>query len=373
MGKQKPSSDTKYEPAPFKWKAPCTSTECTYHQISPYIGKLKSRIASDLIEKYTKPGDLIIDPFSGSGTIPLEAAISGREAFCSDVSIYAKILTVAKTSPPSSLEEALSLARKTLLEAKKLPPPDLRSIPSWVRAFFHPETLRESLNFATVCGKPGREFLMGCFLGILHHQRPGFLSFPSSHLVPYLRSKNFPKEQHPSLYEYRALEPRLLAKIQRVFKRPLKIMSHTTVRLGNIEHVTFPDAFDAIITSPPYMNALDYGRDNRLRLWFISPHIPSSFDTKFTKHRKSYEAAIKKLALQAEAGLKKRGHCILIVGQAIKRNSEAHPAQTAADILKEYAPSLKLITEITDTIPDIRRARRSYRGVKKEQILIFRK
>jgi len=29
------------------------------------------------------------------------------------------------------------------------------------------------------------------------------------------------------------------------------------------------ESIDAVITSPPYMDALDYARDNRLRLWFL--------------------------------------------------------------------------------------------------------
>jgi hypothetical protein len=45
--------------------------------------------------------------------------------------------------------------------------------------------------------------------------------------------------------------------------------SGITFRQSAVEHLTLPLHFDALITSPPYMNALDYGRDNCLRLWFI--------------------------------------------------------------------------------------------------------
>jgi hypothetical protein len=52
-----------------QWSAPVANTECTLHQLAPYIGKLKSSIAADLINAYTAKGELIADPFCGSGTI----------------------------------------------------------------------------------------------------------------------------------------------------------------------------------------------------------------------------------------------------------------------------------------------------------------
>lgn len=88
-----------------------------------------------------------------------------------------------------------------------------------VRQFFHPRTLKEAIKFVTVCKRDENNFLFACFLGILHHQRPGFLSYPSSHLVPYLREKKYPRDQFPELYQYRELRPRLLSKIQRAYAR----------------------------------------------------------------------------------------------------------------------------------------------------------
>ena len=208
---------------PDHWKESCVGTECSLHQLSPYIGKLKSSIARDLVATYSKPGDLIVDPFSGSGTVALEALLQGRKAFTADISAYAKILCEAKLKAPPSLKCALEKAEETLSHSHKLPDPDLRKVPAWVRQFFHPQTLKEAVKFATVCKKDGNNFLFACFLGILHHQRPGFLSYPSSHLVPYLRKKKYPRDQFPELYQYRELHPRLLSKIRRAYARCPKI------------------------------------------------------------------------------------------------------------------------------------------------------
>lgn len=343
------------------------------HQLAPYIGKIKSIIAADLVERYSKLGDLVVDPFSGAGTIPVEAVFRGRRAFAADISPYARVLSQAKLSPPPSLEIALQTAEKALEQANQLPEPDLRSVPLWVRRFFNPETLREALKFAEVARQRGNEFLMACFLGILHHQRPGFLSYPSSHLVPYLRSKKYPQSKYPEMYEYRELRPRLFAKIQRSYKRFQEPKSPSCFAQSPVQQLAFPKRFDALITSPPYMNALDYGRDNRLRLWFIEPSWGHPIDKDLTQRRKAFVEAIATLADNVEAGLRRKGNCIFVVGEQFQRSFDAHPSEVVFEIIRERAPSLRLRDVFADYIPDVRRTRRECQGVKTEHFLIYQK
>jgi hypothetical protein len=212
---------------------------------------------------------------------------------------------------------------------------------------------------------------MACLLGILHHQRPGFLSYPSSHLVPYLRDKKYPRSDFPEMYEYRELRPRLLAKIERSYKRFAQPKASRTFTQSTVEQLDFPKRFDALITSPPYMNALDYGRDNRLRLWFIDPSWAEPVDNGVTQRRKAFMEAITDLAVRVEAGLQRGGHCVFVVGEEFQRSFDAHPSQVVFTILKGKAPSLHLRHVIADDIPDVRRTRRECRGVKTEHFLVF--
>ena len=353
---------------------PCANKECSLHQLSPYIGKIKSSIAGELVERYSKRGDLVVDPFAGAGTIPLEASIRGRRAFGADISPYARILSLAKLHPPASLDVALRAAENALADAESLPAPDLRSVPAWIRKFFHPETLRDALSFAQVVRRPGNEFLMACFLGILHHQRPGFLSYPSSHLVPYLRDKKYPRSEFPELYAYRELRLRLLAKVCRSFKRHIPpATQRLTFQQTPVQELELPKQFDALITSPPYMNALDYGRDNRLRLWFIDPSLVEEVDNDVTQRRNAFRDAISSLGAKVESRLRRRGYCVFVVGEELRTGTEAHPSEVVLSTLREWAPSLRLRQVFTDRIPDIRRTRRECRGVKTEHFLIFQR
>jgi hypothetical protein len=362
-----------YDPAPIAWRGAATSSESTLHQLAPYIGKLKSTIARDLINKYSKPGDLVLDPFSGSGTIPLEAVQAGRRVIASDVSSYAATLTQAKLSSPPSLKEAQAVAEKLLSFGEANPQVDLRKVPKWVRGYFHPRTLRETIAFARACRAEGNHFLMACLLGILHHQRPGFLSYPSSHLVPYLRDRKYPRLLFPEMYAYRPLGPRLMAKVERAYRRRINPSAEAVFRQVSVEALTLSGPFDAMITSPPYMNALDYGRDNRLRLWFLDGHFDFESNDQHNSSRVAFARQLGAVARLNEAGLTKGGWCVLVVGESVGRTQTMHPAQIVIAIFEAQAPSLVLEKITVDSIPDVRRSRREYRGVKAEQIIVFRK
>lgn len=363
-------------PAPGHWATRCTQDECTIHQLSPYIGKLKSRIARDLITQYTRPGDLVADPFCGSGTIPLEAANLGRRTFASDASLYAAVLTKGKLAAPATLEDAQSKLDRVIHRVEALPLPTCDDVPSWVRQFFHPSTLAETTRLARYLSTTRQFFLLACLLGILHHQRPGFLSYPSSNLVPYLRTRKFPRDRYPNLYDYRPVEPRLRAKLARAYARPPSSYYHAagkSVRKSTVENVTLPSQVNCIMTSPPYMNALDYVRDNRLRLWLLDNGNTDYKIDQSSSNPNAFRRLARTLAKMAQKASASASHCIVIVGEKVTRNTDAHPSRLLRDEFVAHAPSLRLKEMIEDRIPDVRRSRRNLAGVKREHILIFSK
>lgn len=357
--------------APQTWQVACTHVESTLHQLSPYIGKLKSTIASDLVQEYSRRGELVADVFCGSGTVPLEAAYHGRRVFAADASLYAITLTKGKLRPPSSPDHAIATLNRALKASCDVAV-DLRRVPRWVRDFYHPKTLKETIRLATVLQRRRNYFLLACLLGITHHQRPGFLSYPSSHLVPYLRSRKYPRDEYPEMYTYRAVEPRIRAKALRAMKRyqPVDRRVIVGVRHSGVQSLRLPSAVDCFITSPPYMNALDYGRDNRLRNWFLSGGGQDKLDARL-RGELGFRKVMIAYARSLVRGLVAGGRCVLIVGEKSKRESSRYPSEVLAEILDEYAPMLVLKEIISDTIPDIRRARRHLTGVKKEHILVY--
>ena len=352
-------------------------TEWSLHQLSPYIGKIKSSIAKFLIENFTRPGAYICDPFCGAGTIPLEAWSLNRRVIANDLNKYAHVLTLAKLFPPNSFETVLADIEKydeiVQINKQKV---DLRKVPKWVREFFHKETLRETIAWFQILQKNDSNFLLACILGILHHQRPGFLSYPSSHTVPYLRKKSFPPSKHPQLYQYRSVKDRLIKKANRAFKRTPNL-NENIERICFIEdarNINFNEIqVDAIISSPPYMRRLDYARDNRLRLWFLGIDNSKKMDTIISPKETDFIAMMRECLINWKRILKRKGKCILFLGDNYSKKYKMNLPEVIEQIAITEVKGYKLIFKHISVIPQNRRVRRAYQGNKAETIIVLEK
>src|SRR3990167_7213540 len=112
-----------------------------YHR---YPAKFIPQIVSRLAEKYTKEGDLIVDPFGGCGTTLVESKVMGRPSVGVDINPVAVLITKAKITPidPQKTEKAFA-ALKTKLDAynkdTKVKAPEHERIDYW----FKPEEKRK--------------------------------------------------------------------------------------------------------------------------------------------------------------------------------------------------------------------------------------
>jgi SAM-dependent methyltransferase len=362
------------------WHGSFNARESSLQQLSPYVGKLKSGMVRVLLNIYSKPGDFILDPFSGSGVVPLESVLANRKALANDLSPYAYVLTRGKLEAPGSEKTALERAVNLLaLVERDAPSIDLSEVPEWVQAFYHPDTLKEILTAFQILKQNKDYFLTACLLGILHHVRPGFLSYPASHLVPYLRKAKYPPETYPKMYSYRDLRSRLTAKVKRAYRHPLfppdwEQREYTVWKTNSMELPISDVAVDTIISSPPYFGALDYARDNRLRLWFLGCQNWKDLDASLTANQKVYLPQMSICIKEMYRVLKPHGYCVLVLGD-VERDGKTH---RTAEILAEIAADVtqnKLILETIydDVIPDERRSRRQTQTTKFERILVMQK
>src|SRR6185436_18651539 len=104
------------------------------HEIS-YRACFKPQLPRFFIERLTRPGDTVYDPFMGRGTTVLEAALLGRTATGCDINPLSRILVEPRLRPPTL--EAVA-ARLAALDWNG--PADL---PADLLTFYHPDTLRE--------------------------------------------------------------------------------------------------------------------------------------------------------------------------------------------------------------------------------------
>ena len=80
------------------WSFHDEATNSLTHGIHPYPAKFPPQIPARLIEILTRPGDVLLDPFCGSGTTLVEALRLDRSAVGTDINPIAVLVTETKTA-----------------------------------------------------------------------------------------------------------------------------------------------------------------------------------------------------------------------------------------------------------------------------------
>lgn len=131
---------------------------------------------------------------------------------------------------------------------------------------------------------------------------------------------------------------------------------------------------DAIISSPYYFGALDYARDNRLRLWFLGCEDWKDLDASLTANSKVYLPQMSICLKEMERVLKVGGYCVLVLGDVEREGQTRRTAEILADLAVEVTQNRFVVDTIyDDRIPDERRSRRRTRTTKFERILVMHK
>jgi DNA modification methylase len=76
------------------WSFPDRGTWATHYLNSKYRGNWAPQIPRNLILKYTKEGDIVLDPMVGSGTTAIECKLLGRNCIAVDINPNAIMITL---------------------------------------------------------------------------------------------------------------------------------------------------------------------------------------------------------------------------------------------------------------------------------------
>jgi len=346
------------------------------HAMCSYHGMFPAKLVHYFIQRYSTPGQLVADPFSGRGTTTLQARAENRRSFGNDLNPLAHVLTAAKSAPPSwtsiirfvgSLERAY--------KAKSQAEPD---IPEDIRMLFHKGTLRQLVFLRTrLLSKPhtawaAEEFMLaGAIAGILHggHRSDGSssylsISMPNTFSMSPQYVKKFIRENKLVRIDQDVFKC-LRDKIARLYLDgeggPAglssridagKFLSGTTLR---------PASVDLLITSPPYLRVVNYGTSNWIRLWWLGLDDVGrqqgagrkALDAELD-HRHTYTTYCEfmlRIFAGVERVLNRNGVAVFVIGDVASRSgsSIALAEQVWADV--EGRTSLRLLDLIEDNLP----------------------
>ena len=249
------------------------------HEIS-YRACFKPQLPEFFIRRLTKEGDGVYDPFMGRGTTPLEALLMGRRPMGNDINPLSKVLLSPRLKPPTirQIEERLSKLDLSKAEEKY---DDLLH-------FFHKDTLKEIISLKEYLLKREKEqkidnidaWIRMVAINRLTGHSSGFFSvysLPPNQAVSAERQRKI-NEQRNQIPEYRPIKPRILKKSKSLLKdwKGVRLDSFTndlSSILSTSDSRFVPDILDnsvqLVVTSPPFLDVVDYQGDNWLRCWFI--------------------------------------------------------------------------------------------------------
>ena len=244
------------------------------HEIS-YRACFKPQLPRFFITRLTDPGDLVFDPFMGRGTTLLEAALLGRATLGNDVNPLSRLLVEARLDPPSLTDV------ETRLGALSLDGPAER--PDDFDVFFHERTLNQICRLrdhlierrATGAADAVDRWIQMVALNRLTGHSRGFFSvytLPPNQAasIERQRKNNAQRNQAP---DYRDVAALILRKTRRLL-RDLPRQAPTGRSRGFLQQaVAEPFAWGGppvalAVTSPPFLNVVDYKGDNWMRCWF---------------------------------------------------------------------------------------------------------
>jgi hypothetical protein len=252
----------------------------------------------------------------------LQANLLGRVAFACDVNPLSILLTQAKTQPVGLDEVVLRLNE---IDFRR--PVALSGFTEELSPFYHADTYRELMNLRSHL-KNNRDrvgnFIELLAISRLHGHSPGFFSvysFPQISIPPNRQDLiNKKRRQTP---DYRAVAPRIIRKAAQALRDGFSseffsVTSANSIQTADARNMKFipPNSVDLVVTSPPFLDKVDYIADNWLEFWFAGIK-PSQFRDKLImcSSLEQWTEFITDVLTDLLRVLKPKAHAIIEVGE----------------------------------------------------------
>lgn len=370
-----------------------TSEDTSYltHDIHPYPAKFIPQIPGHLISRLSLPGELVLDPFGGSGTTALEAIRLGRRAMSLDANPIGTLIGRVKTTPIdkpdlTDLHSIRSLLLTKLPSLPENPNKFIEEFSSYVpnipnREKWFPDTSCGELAFIRACINT-MESEIAKNIALLALSRIILkVSFQDSE-TRYVSKKKEIRKGDSINYFLSSLESIVERVIKTAPELQYGVVNFTTADTRKLDPDRFPsESVDLIVTSPPYGNANDYHLYHRFRLLWLGfeprslGKIEIGSHLRHQKESSGFEAYLSDMTecLKEMSRLLKPGrYAALVIGDAIYKGITYKGAESVAEI----ATRLGLETVCIKS-RKIHQTKRSFtiagRRANSEKILILRK
>jgi site-specific DNA-methyltransferase (adenine-specific) len=339
-----------------EWKAQPRLWGHSLHPMCSYLASFPAALAHAFVARYSRPGDVVLDPFSGRGTTALEATSTGRIGVGNDLNPLAYLLTAAKLEPATPAEARTRVAALRLLwnsrshdwleraSALQADPagsadPGIGPVPPEVALAFHPRTFAQLLFARSTLDLGDRvdRFLAGAVTGILHGKSPSYLStlMPNTFSMAPRYVRDYAARTRFESPE-RDLFAALDAKLARLYRSPLPTAPGIAL-LGDardagtrsrheLHERRLPERARLVVTSPPYLRVIKYGYYNWLRAWFLGLDVREIDRSLDDSHRREpYLAFLAEVLRDLRPALTDDGIAVVVVGDVASDRGRPQP------------------------------------------------
>ena len=316
------------------------------HEIS-YRACFKPQLPRFFVERLSQPGDIVYDPFMGRGTTLVEAALMGRRPCGCDVNPLSGVLCGPRLRPPSLLQVQQALAGVDFRDAGEMPEELL--------VFYHADTLRQisalrkyllERERTGVLTSVDRWIRMVAVNRLTGHSA-GFFSVytlpPNQAVSPRAQAKiNSRLNQRPSPRDVPAIilskSRSLLRDVTPELRKRLDDLAGSARIVVGASSAT-PSIEDnsvaLVVTSPPFLDVVDYKGDNWLRCWFCGIDA-SAVPVTLARQTDTWKAFVTSTLSELRRVLRPGGHVAFEVGEvrggALRLEEVVVPAAIAAGL-----------------------------------------
>ncbi len=331
------------------------------HELS-YRACFKPSLPAFFIDRLTRPGDRVFDPFMGRGTTPLEAVLRGRVGCGNDVNPLSAMLVRPRLAPPSFESvcdriDALDLQHDGDLDADLL-------------VFFQPDTLHELCalrqhflqRHAVGALDPVDDWLRMVAVNRLTGHSTGFFSvytLPPNQAVSAdaQRKINHKRKQTPPRRDVRAILKKksraLLVDDTAMWAKDRGALARRCVLTtgpANAVPLLATASVQLVVTSPPFLDVVQYATDNWLRCWFCGIDAEAVPIT-MARTVPAWQQAMGEVFAELHRIVRPGGHVAFEVGEVKKGKVRLEEAVVPTAAAAGFVPELVMVNaqEFTKT------------------------
>lgn len=245
------------------------------HGLHKYPAKFFPELPRWLIRCYSEENDLVLDPFSGSGTTNVEALLLRRNSVGIDVDPFSRFLSKVKVTPLE--EKELKSSQKCLLRSvinykpSKVLESDIPSFPyrdNWFNKEITLELayLKKSIKSLNTDNKT-KDFFKICLSSIIRSVSNADDNCTRTVIRKKLNKKVYPCDALKRFTERILVNVPKMIEFSKICPKDISVIFPEDMDARSIRYKVA--RFDLALTSPPYANAVDYPRTHQLESYWL--------------------------------------------------------------------------------------------------------